>query len=135
MPKTEANDSWKPISKRDKGLINKQIIPAKPKEFKGLTLRLRKKAKAKMLYIIAALMVDELAPVRKVYRKRNPTEIRRLFLNLIFKNLRMKNRIREVKPICKPLIARRCETPARAKTSLSVPSNSLLPKNIEARNR
>ena len=44
----------------------REINPANPKELKGLTLRFTKKLIAKIVYIIAALTVELLAPVRIV---------------------------------------------------------------------
>ena len=66
IEKTALNDSWNPIVNIDKGLISKEINPAKPKELKGLTFRLAKNPIPNMLYIITARIVEELAPVIKV---------------------------------------------------------------------
>ena len=67
IAKTERNDSWNPISNNDKGSMPKQTIPAKPKEFKGSTLRFKKNPNTKKEYIRAARNVGVLAPVIKVY--------------------------------------------------------------------
>jgi hypothetical protein len=66
MEKTAINESWNPISNIDKGLISKEINPANPKEFRRLTFLLTKNPRAKTLYIITALTVEELAPVSEV---------------------------------------------------------------------
>lgn len=66
MAKTEMNDSWNPIVKRDEESTNKAINPAKAKEFKTLVLLWKKKLKTNTEYIVTARKVEELHPVRKV---------------------------------------------------------------------
>ena len=66
MAKTEINDNWNPIAKRDEESRNKAINPAKAKEFSALVFLLKKKLKANTEYMVTARKVEEPAPVRKV---------------------------------------------------------------------
>ena len=66
MAKTETNDNWNPIAKRDEESRNKAINPAKAKEFRTLVFLLKRKPKANTEYIVTARKAEELAPVRKV---------------------------------------------------------------------
>ena len=66
MAKTEINDNWNPIAKRDEESRNKAINPAKAKEFSTLIFLLRRKPKANTEYMVTARKVEKLTPVRKV---------------------------------------------------------------------
>ena len=66
MAKTEMNDNWNPIAKRDEESRNKATNPAKAKEFRTLVFLRKKNPKTNTEYMATALRVEELAPVRKV---------------------------------------------------------------------